>query len=81
MALLELDPLAGERIGLLGRVEVGLSGVRLVVDLVNGRTACLGFVGVVVPLAPLLLDHPLPKGSTSRLVSRPVLSDVDAVLL
>ena len=67
--------MAGERIGLLGRKEVGPPGVCLAADLVI-RAA---LEEVSVTSTPPLLDLPLPEGSGSRLVSGPVLSGVGTV--
>ena len=72
--------MAGERIGLFDREGVVPLGICLVVDLVKGRTTLTNLVGVPVPPAPLPLDNPLPKGSRSRLASKPVVSGVGTMI-
>ena len=72
MGLLELESLAGEKIGLFGRKEVGPPGVRLAADMVTYAA----IEEVFVTSAPPPFNLPLPEGSGSRLISGPVLSGV-----
>ena len=70
LGLLDLKPLAREKIGLLGRNEVGPPGVCLIVDFVTH--AALEEASITSIPFPLVL--PLPEGFGLSLVSGPVLS-------